>query len=63
MENTQNSTPVTGCKEKKIYVAPEILSIKIDNEISLALESTPPSFEGENLLQHKTQDPFYTSFI
>lgn len=31
----------------KKYLAPEIKMIEIDNEISLALESTPPDGPGE----------------
>jgi hypothetical protein len=32
---------------KKSYVAPQIELIKLDNEISLALESTPPAGPSE----------------
>lgn len=37
--------------KKQIYTAPEIESIVLDNEISLALESAPPAgpFESENI--------------
>lgn len=34
-------------KSKQQYIAPLLLFIKLDNEISLALESTPPIFPGE----------------
>ena len=34
-------------KEKRMYSIPEIQSIKLDNEISLALESSPPEGPGE----------------
>lgn len=33
--------------EKKIYIAPTLELIKLDNEISLQLESTPPDGPGE----------------
>jgi len=33
-------------KEKRIYMCPDIISIELDNEISLSLESNPP--EGPN---------------
>lgn len=33
--------------EKRIYNSPEIVCIELDNEISLALESTPPEGPGE----------------
>ena len=35
--------------EKKIYDSPQIYEIKLDNEISLVLESDPPTFESNNL--------------
>jgi hypothetical protein len=38
---TQNS-------DKLKYKIPEIVKIKLDNEISLALESTPPTYESVN---------------
>jgi len=33
---------------RKLYLSPEITSIKLDNEISLALESAPPKGPGES---------------
>lgn len=39
-----------------MYTAPEIKQIVIDNEISLALESTPPTFEYH--IQHHSSDYF-----
>ena len=42
--------------EKKKYIAPEIELIELDNEISLALESTPPEGPGETL--NSIQSPF-----
>jgi hypothetical protein len=35
-------------KEKRMYNIPEIQSIILDNEISLALESSPPEGPGES---------------
>ncbi len=46
---------------KRIYQSPAIECIKLDNEISLALESTPPEGPGEtgyNLQEHFNNDPF-----
>ncbi len=45
MKNTIEST-----LQKRVYCSPQIERIQLDNEISLALESTPPSFEGSNRL-------------
>ncbi len=35
-------------KEKQEYIAPTIEKIKLDNEISLQLESAPPDGPGES---------------
>lgn len=35
--------------EKLTYTTPQIERIKLDNEISLALESAPPVFPGEGI--------------
>lgn len=43
--------------EKKIYNAPQVELITLDNEISLALESTPPPGPGEPL-GFNQQNPF-----
>lgn len=37
--------------DKRIYNAPHIVRIKLDNEISLALESLPPDAPGESYLK------------
>jgi len=37
--------------EKKKYTIPEIEIIQLDNEISLALESTPPAGPEESMNQ------------
>jgi len=50
--------------EKKKYYAPQVELILIDNEISLALASTPPEGPGEivhNSNQHFTSEPFKSS--
>ena len=39
--------------KKQEYTAPIIAQIRLDNEISLALESTPPTFESST----KTSTP------
>jgi hypothetical protein len=47
--------------QKRTYSAPQIEQIKLDNEISLALESTPPVFEmakGSNAPEYFNNDPF-----
>jgi len=41
---------------KKIYIKPRIEWIPLDNEISLALESSPPVGPGETL--NSIQSPF-----
>ncbi len=47
-------------KKLKNYQSPEIVMIKLDNEISLALESDPPIQDGEsvNLINMKVQNPY-----
>ncbi|MDD4993193.1 MAG: hypothetical protein PHR83_13285 [Paludibacter sp.] len=50
--------------QKRRYNAPQIERIKLDNEISLALESTPPVFEftkGSNAPEYFNNDPFKTN--
>jgi hypothetical protein len=42
--------------EKKKYIKPRIEWIPLDNEISLALESTPPAGPSETL--NSVQSPF-----
>lgn len=42
--------------EKKKYTAPEIELVELDNEISLALESSPPVGPSETL--NSIQSPF-----
>ena len=42
--------------EKKIYTAPQIEIILLDNEISLALESAPPVGPSETF--NSVQNPF-----
>lgn len=48
-------------ENKKTYVVPEIELVKLDNEISLALESTPPSgpFESKNTEQIRSNDDHF----
>ncbi len=50
--------------EKQIYNRPEIICVKLDNEISLALESTPPvgPDEGYSNVSHSfCNDRFKTN--
>lgn len=44
--------------EKKIYNAPAIEKVNLDNEISLALESLPTKGPGESMLDFKSTNPF-----
>ena len=49
---------------KRTYITPQIEQIKLDNEISLALESAPPSGPGESLgkaPEYFNNDPFKTN--
>ena len=53
--------------EKKTYSSPQIERIKLDNEISLVLESTDPAGEPGgggwvmNAPEHFNNDPFKTN--
>jgi len=52
--------------EKKKYTTPRIEWIPLDNEISLALESTPPEGPGEGAFlapKYKDNQPFKTNMI
>ena len=56
-------TPLEN-KIKKAYRKPQIERIKLDNEISLALESSPPTGPGESLSkapEYFNNDPFKTN--
>ena len=47
--------------QKLTYSIPEIVSIKLDNEISLQLESAPPEGPGEGAFlspEYLRHDPF-----
>jgi len=49
--------------EKHEYIAPSILVINLDNDISLQLESSPPVFENEGLTavpEFFKQNPFHS---
>lgn len=55
MKTQQKNTP------KRMYLSPSISSIKLDNEISLALESEPPvgPYESNsNASSDLNNDPF-----
>ena len=50
--------------EKRMYNSPEIVCVELDNEISLALESTPPVGPGEGASlapEYMNNDPFKAS--
>lgn len=43
------------------YISPKLVCVKLDNEISLALQSSPPPGEGEgynNGPEYLNNDPF-----
>lgn len=44
---------------KKFYIAPDATIVKLDNEISLALESAPPAGPDEGYIapEHFNNDP------
>ena len=48
---------------KRTYISPQIEKIKLDNDISLALESTPPLGPGETSQapEYFNNDPFKTN--
>lgn len=52
---------------KMAYVQPQIELIKLDNDISLALESTPPQGPGEGTRaltpEYLNNDPFKTIIV
>ena len=51
--------------EKKKYIIPTVEIIWLDNEISLALQSTPPVGPGESNLKSDVQpdDPYKTYLV
>jgi len=49
---------------KKTYIGPQIEEIRLDHEISLALESAPPAAPGEvtgQAPEYFNSDPFKTN--
>jgi hypothetical protein len=46
--------------KKRTYLSPQIERVLLDNEISLALESTPPS-DPEPFSENFRNDPFKTN--
>lgn len=59
LEN-RNVMKNTKFKLRKLYITPSINTISIDNEISLVLESQPPTLDNENfsINQMYNNDPF-----
>jgi len=54
----------TTDKTKRSYISPTIERVELDNEISLALESSPPGGPGEislNAPEYFNNDPFKTN--
>ncbi len=52
--------------QKKEYIAPEVEIIQLDNEISLALSSTPATYPGENeelISSSNYGDPFKDTYL
>jgi hypothetical protein len=52
--------------DKRIYNSPYIERITLDNEISLALESDPPTYESDNCKtgsDYFNNDPFRSDII
>jgi len=66
IERTRNTKHETRNKintmEKKIYNTPQIELIILDNEISLALESTPPAGPDESHVPENNQTNSFTNF-
>jgi hypothetical protein len=62
LPNCMNSN--TNINEKLKYSSPEIERVELDNEISLAMESTPapgpgePGYVGSLAPEHFNADPF-----
>ncbi|MDD4994356.1 MAG: hypothetical protein PHR83_19205 [Paludibacter sp.] len=58
-------TILDNTSNKVTYIVPQIVHIKLDNEISLQLESEPPVFPGEGLgkvaPEYFNNDPFKTN--
>jgi hypothetical protein len=48
---------------KRTYNVPQIETIKLDNEISLALESDPPILETSITPKYFNNDPFKTGSV
>jgi hypothetical protein len=61
MDNSNTMRTKNILRAKKEYIMPQVKCINIDNEISLALESTPPGAPGEvynTAPQHFNSNPF-----
>ena len=57
--NTQNNN-------KRKYIVPVILQIKLDNDISLVLDSAPPTYESSNnhiAPEYFNNDPFKSNVV
>jgi len=49
--------------QKKVYQTPQINEIKIDYEISLALESPPIDPFSSNVYEHLINEPYNTNVV
>jgi len=61
MNNTNNIPMNSNYKVKSLYCTPEMVSIELDNEISLVLESNPPNGPNEIAFiprEYFNKDPF-----
>jgi hypothetical protein len=73
MKNSANFEPnlvsfvvkITYIMEKKIYIAPEIMLVELDADISLQLTSAPPEGPGESSLapNYFNNDPYKTVHV
>lgn len=57
--------PTKKITEKRMYKRPEIVCVELDNEITLALESSPPEGPGEGASlapEYMNNDPFKGNF-
>lgn len=55
---------INSIQQMKEYCSPQIERIKLDNEISLALESEPPAGPSESILRRTDSfdnNPFFTN--
>ncbi len=54
-KNHNNTKCFAPFKLRRVYVCPDIVQVKLDNAISLALESEPPYGPDETYQQNRQQ--------